>query len=77
MHFCRGSSLITLPIKFLRISDLFKKKENFSSSNIDRVRAILSKEIYESLVMQILQVASFFYDETVSLHVIFTIGKVQ
>ena len=39
---CLISTLITVPINFWRNSDLFKKKEPFSSSKIDQVRAFLS-----------------------------------
>ena len=37
----RTSTLIMVPINFWRDSDPFKKKEHFSSSKIDRVRAFL------------------------------------
>ena len=40
-HRCRTSTLIMVPINFWRNSDLFKKKEHFSSSKIDRVRVFL------------------------------------
>ena len=36
---CRTSTLIMVPINFWRNSDPFKKKEHFSSSKIDQVRA--------------------------------------
>ena len=39
-HGCRISILIMLPMNFWRNSDLFKKKEQYSSLNIDQVRAI-------------------------------------
>ena len=42
-HKCRTSTLKMVPINFWRNSDPFKKKEHFSSSKIDRVRAFLIK----------------------------------
>ena len=38
-HRCRTSTVIIVPINFWQNSDPFKKKEHFSSSKIDRVRA--------------------------------------
>ena len=42
---CRISTLIMVPINFWRNSDLFKKKEHFSSSKIDKVRAFQRKSL--------------------------------
>ena len=39
---CRTSTLIMVPINFWRNSDPFKKKEHFSSSKNDRVRAFFA-----------------------------------
>ena len=37
---CNASFLVMLPIDFWRNSDLFEKKEHFSSSKTDKVRTI-------------------------------------
>ena len=42
---CSNSTLIMVPINFWRNSDLFKKKEHFSSSKIDKVRAFQRKSL--------------------------------
>ena len=42
---CRISTLIMVPINFWRNSDLFKKKEHFSSSKIDNFRAFQRKSL--------------------------------
>ena len=42
---CRISTLIMVPINFWRNSDLFKKKERFSSLKIDKVRSSQRKSL--------------------------------
>ena len=37
---CNASFLVMLPFDFWRNSDLFEKKEHFSSSKTDKVRTI-------------------------------------
>ena len=50
-HFAVMGSLMTAPIFFWRNSDLFKKKEHFSSSKIDKIRAFLeiSQNFHEKI----------------------------
>ena len=48
-RWCRISTLIMVPINFWQNSDLFKKKEHFFSSKIDKVRAFQRNSFRENL----------------------------
>ena len=53
-HFVGKTALIMVPINFWRNSDPFKKKEHFSSSKIERVRAFfVNLSNFQSKISQI------------------------